>query len=149
MPEKGRVFTGARARLMVHGKKIGYATNVAGSEEIQYDPIEVLDNIQVEEFVPVAYRVTLTASKVRIVGESLKTQGLFPPIGTSPEEHLTNILLSGDMSAVIEDSKSPGASIAKYEQVKIASQNYTVNARGVVGEDVTFVAVRSSDESGG
>ena len=148
MPEKGRVFTGARARLMVHGKKIGYATNVAGSEEIQYDPIEVLDNIQVEEFVPVAYRVTLTASKVRIVGESLKTQGLFPPIGTSPEEHLTNILLSGDMSAVIEDSKT-GKAIATYEQVKVASQNYTVNARGVVGEDVTFVAVRSSDESGG
>ena len=30
--EKGRVYTGARARFMVGGRKMGYATNVSGSE---------------------------------------------------------------------------------------------------------------------
>jgi hypothetical protein len=41
MAEKGRVFTGARARFLIQGKKVGYATNVAGSEEIQYDPVNL------------------------------------------------------------------------------------------------------------
>ncbi len=147
MPEKGRVFTGARARFIYNGRKVGYATNVAGSEEIQWDPVEVLDNIQVEEHVPVAYRVTFTASLVRIVGETVKTLGWWPKQGSSPAQHLTNILLAGELSAVIEDSKSPNATIMTLEQVRLASHNFTINARGIVGQDLTFVAVRMKDES--
>ena len=33
------------------------------------------------------------------------------------------------------------------EQVKIASHNYAINARGIVGQDVTFNAIRLKDES--
>lgn len=144
--EKGRVFTGARARLLIEGKKVGFATNCAGSEELQLDPLEVLDNIEVDEFVPVAYRVTFTASLVRIVGETLKSEGYFPKSGQTSAEHLTNILLMGDMVAVIEDSKT-GKKIMTLEQMKTASRNFTINARGIVGKDVTFVAVRMKDES--
>jgi len=132
---------------MIEGKKVGYCTNVAGSEEIQYDPLEVLDNIEVEEFVPVAYRVTFTASLVRIVGETIKSLGLFPKSGTSTEDHLKNILLMKDMAAVIEDSNNPGTKICTVEQMKMQSRNFTVNARGMVGKDVTMVAVRMKDES--
>jgi len=146
MPEKGRVFTGARARFLLKGKKVGYATNVAGSEEIQYDPVEVLDNIQVEEHVPVAYRVTFTASLVRIIGETVKTLGFWPSQGSSPEDHLRNILLQGDLVAVIEDNKT-GKPMMTLEQVKLASHNFTVNARGIVGQDLTFVGIRMKDES--
>ena len=39
---------------MIEGVKIMYATNVAYSEEIQHDPVEVLDQFDVAEFVPVA-----------------------------------------------------------------------------------------------
>jgi len=146
MAEKGRVFTGARARFSINGKKVGFATNVAGSEEIEYQPIEVLDNIEVEEFVPVAYRVTFTASLVRIMAETIKSEGFFPTSGTSPEEHLQNILLQGDMVCTIEDSKT-NRIMMTLEQVKIQSRNFTINARGIVGKDVTFVAVRMKDES--
>ncbi len=146
MAEKGRVFTGARARFSIGPKKVGFATNVSGSEEIELQPVEVLDNIEVEEFVPVAYRVTFTASLVRIIGETLKSEGFFPKTGNSPEEHLTNILLIGDLVCTIEDSKS-NAIMMTLEQVKIQSRNFTVNARGIVGKDVTFVAVRMKDES--
>jgi hypothetical protein len=146
MAEKGRVFTGARARFLLKGKKVGYATNVAGSEEIQWDPIEVLDNIQVEEFVPTAYRVTFTASLVRIIGETVKSLGFWPQQGTSPEEHLENILLQGELVAVIEDNKT-GRAMMTLEQVKLASHNFTINARGIVGQDLTFVAIRMKDES--
>jgi hypothetical protein len=146
--EKGRVFTGARARFSVNGVKVGYARNVNVSEEIEYQPVEVLDNIEVEEYVPVAYRVTFTCSMFRIIGETLKEKGWFPSTGTNTEEHLSNILLTGEMSAQIEDTKS-GKIFATLEQVKIQSHNWTIDARGIVGEDVTFNAIRVKDETGG
>jgi len=144
--EKGRVFTGARAMLMLKGTKVGYATNCSGSEELTWEPIEVLDNIQVEEHVPTGYRVTFSASLVRIVGETVKTLGYWPSQGTSPEEHLKNILLQGELVAVIVDSKTK-RTIMTLEQVKLASHNFAINARGVVGQDLTFVAIRMKDES--
>jgi len=144
--EKGRLFTGARARFSIDGIKVGYARNVAVTEEIQYDPIEVIDNIEVEEYVPVAYRVTFTASQFRIIGETVKSLGHFPPVGQNTEDHLSNILVSGDLTATVEDTKT-GKLFATLEQVKMASHNWTIDARGVVGEDNTFVAIRVKDES--
>lgn len=146
MAEKGRLFTGARARFSINGVKVGYARNVAVTEEIQYDPVEILDNIEVEEYVPVAYRVTFTASQFRIIGETVKSLGYFPNVGTNVEEHLENILISGDLTATVEDTKT-GKIFATLEQVKVASHNWTIDARGVVGEDLTFVAIRVKDES--
>jgi hypothetical protein len=82
----------------------------------------------------------------RLVGETLKSNGLFPPTGIDPATHLLNILLAGEMNAMIEDTKT-GKIIANYEQVKIATKNWTVDARGVVGEDAEFVAIVQKDES--
>jgi len=144
--EKGRLFTGARARFSINGVKVGYARNVNVSEEIQYDPIEVLDNIEVEEFAPIAYRVTFTASMFRIIGETIKSKGWFPNTGNNTSAHLENILVTGDLVATIEDSKT-GKIFATLEQVKVQSHNWTVDARGVVGEDCTFNAIRCRDES--
>lgn len=110
------------------------------------EPIEVLDNVEVEEYVPTGYRVTFTASKFRVIGETLKTRGWFPENGANTEEHLTNILAAGEMSATIEDVKT-GKLFATLEQVKIQSHNWVIDARGVVGEDVTFNAIRLKDES--
>lgn len=146
MAEKGRLFTGARARFSINGKKVGYARNVAVTEEVEYFPAEVLDNIEVEEHVPVAYRVTFTASQFRIIGETLKSLGYFPGVGANTDEHLTNILTSGDLVGTVEDSKT-GKIFATLEQVKVSSHNWTIDARGVVGEDMTFVAIRLKDES--
>lgn len=146
MAEKGRVFTGARARFSINGKKVGYATNCSGSEEIEYQPVEVLDNVEVEEHVPVAYRVTFNSSHVRIVGKTMKSDGFFPSTGSSPEEHLTNILLQPDLVCTIEDSKT-GNIITTVEQVKMQSKNFTINARGIVGKDVNYVCTRMKDES--
>ena len=146
MADKGRIFTGARARFSINGVKIGYARNVNVSESINYEAIEVLDNIEVEEYAPVSYTVTMTCSMFRIIGETLKSMGLFPSNGSNSSDHLSNILVSGDLVATIEDSKT-GKIFATLEQVKIQSHNWTVDARGVVGEDVTFVCIRVSDES--
>jgi hypothetical protein len=146
--EKGRVITGARCRFLLAGKKVGYATGVNGGEELQYDELIVLDNIQVEEHVPIGYRATLSATLVRIFGETVKSAGYFPKLGTSPEAHLKNILTQGLLSAVLIDTKNNKA-FETYEQVKMSTKNFTINARGMVGLDIGFVCIRSSDESGG
>lgn len=145
MAAKGNLFTGARARFSIDGKKVGYARNVTVREEVQLDPIEVLDNIEVEEYVPVAYRVTFSASLFRVIGETLKSKGYFPETGNSVEDHLTNILNSGEMTATIEDTRTREV-FATLEQVRIQSHSWTIDARGVVGEDVEFVAIRVKDE---
>lgn len=145
-PEKGLVFSGARARFSIQGKKVGWATNVSGSEEIQYEECEVLDNIDIQEHVPVRYRVSLSMSQIRIVGRTVKSDGFFPKVGANSEEHLRNILVTGDLVVTIEDNDS-GKIIATYEQVKVASHNWAINATGIVGEDVAFVAIRAKDES--
>jgi hypothetical protein len=146
MAQKGMIFTGARARFSINGVKVGYARNVNVSEEVSYEPIEVLDNIEVSEFAPIAYRVTFTASMFRIIGETLKSLGWFPTNGANPGEHLENILVTGDLTATVEDSKT-GKTFATLEQVKVQTHNWTIDARGVVGEDVTFNAIRCRDES--
>lgn len=144
--EKNVVFSGARAQFLVNGIKIGFGTNVTVTEEIQYEPVVVLDNVQIQEFVPVGYTCSLTASRIRIVGKTLKSQGFFPSIGSNAEEHLENILTSGDMTCLILDNQTK-TDLATFEQVKVASHNWTVSARGIVGNDITFVAIRVRDES--
>ena len=144
---KGRILTGARCRFSVNGKTIGYARNVNFSESIQYEPIDVLDNIETEEHVPVGYSVTMSASMFRIVGATLKSEGLFPVGGANAEERLQNVLLqSGIMNATVEDTKS-GKTITEVQQVKVQTHNWGIDARGVVGTDVEFVAIRIADES--
>ena len=146
MAEKGNLFTGARARFSIQGQKVGFARNVTVREEIQLDPVEVLDNIEVEEYVPVAYRVTFSASIFRIIGDTIKSRGFFPETGANTEEHLTNILNTGELTCTIEDTRS-GDIFATLEQVRTQSHNWTIDARGVVGEDIEFVAIRLKDET--
>ena len=145
MPTPGLVITGARARLSIDGVKVGYAAGVSVRESLTHEPIKVLDSIQVSEHVPVDYDVSMTADLVRIVGTTIKSQGWFASQGASPEDHLTNILNVGELTASIEDSKT-GKILANVEGVKITERNFSVSARGVVMTNVSFVAKRARDE---
>lgn len=145
MPERGRVWTGARCRFTLNGVVIGFAVNITAREEIQYDPIEAVDNIEVLEHVPVAYRASMTASQVRIVSETVRQLGFYPAVGKTAEEHLLNILNQEDIIAQLEDRKT-SVIVARVFGVKLATRDFTVNARGIVNEDLTFVAIRIADE---
>lgn len=142
----GNVLTGCRARFSLNGVKVGYATGVTLQETIDFQPIDVLDNIQTTEHAPTGYRVTLSARLVRIVGTTLKSQGFLAKQGTSPDVHLSNILSTGVLAASLEDSAT-GKVVANVEGVRISEQSMQVDARGVVGQNVTFVAIRVRDES--
>jgi hypothetical protein len=134
-----QTFSGARARFYYDSNPVGYASGVSGEESVDYEPVEVLDLLEVREHVPVAYRVTLSAQIFRIVGDSLKQQGIFP----KPED----IITSNAMSAHLEDKVS-GKNPAAFTGVRCAGHSFDVTARGIVSENVNFVAIRVKDESG-
>ncbi|MCH9837360.1 hypothetical protein K0U83_16980 [bacterium] len=138
---RGLVLSGARARLLIDGVKVMYATNVSYSEEITHDPIEVLDQLEVAEFVPTAYRVTFSAQMVRVVTNTVKNRDgvvIFP--------RLEDILTKGDLTATIEDSQT-GNVVANVERVRATRYSNNIGARGIVLTDVEFVAIRIRNES--
>lgn len=148
-------FSGARAVFRIDGQKIAWASGVEIGEEIQHEPIDVLDNLEVQEHVPLAYRVSFSASIFRTIKNtpgaqapregqtgSLKEIGLFPKTGAD----VLNALRAGTMTATIHD-RLTGKIVAQVERVRSANNNFSLTARGVVGQNVSFVAIRVKDES--
>ncbi|MGI4850846.1 MAG: hypothetical protein ACRYGR_02785 [Janthinobacterium lividum] len=140
------VPTGARCVFKINGQTLMYARSVAISEQIDYQPVNVLNDVRVAQFVPTAYRVTLTASTIRLVGTTLKSLGFFAKTGQDSTTQLLSILNIGELVAELQDSVS-GKTLATVNGVKIASHNFSVDSQGMISEDVEFVAVSVSDES--
>lgn len=139
--ELGKILSGARARLSINGSAIFYATNVNYGEEIQYDPVEVLDKLEVAEHVPVAYRVNFSSQHVRVVNQPIKNRDgiiIFPK--------LSEILKGGELTASVEDTVT-GTVISNIIRVKAARYTINIGARGIVMTDVEWVAIRIQDES--
>lgn len=145
-----RVFSGARAVFLFNGEEVGFASGVSGSEEIQYEPVETIDHLEVREHVPVGYRVTLGAQVFRTVSAgasddvnapgSLKQQKIFPSFN--------DIYRIQGVDAVIrDDHRVSGKVLHQYQTVKTSSYNFNITPRGIVGQNVNFVAIRALDES--
>ena len=130
--------SGARARLKVNGAIVGFAGGVSGSESVDLEPVDVLGLLEVKEFVPVAYRCTLSAQIFRVVGNSLKQQGIFP------KEN--DILTSGDLTVTVED-RLTGRTVAQFEEVKCQEHSFDITARGIVSENTNFCCIRLKDEA--
>jgi hypothetical protein len=136
-----QTFSGARARVLIDGKIIGFCGGLSGSESIDYEPVDVLNLLEVKEFVPVAYRATLSAQMFRIIGNSIKKQGIMP------RGNDLDILTAGDLTVMVEDKLNPGQIAAQFTGVKCQEHSFDITARGLVSENVNFVAIRVKDES--
>jgi hypothetical protein len=147
-----RVFSGARTMFVFNGEVVGYASGVSGSKEIQYEPVDTLDHLEVREHVPVGFRVTLTAQVFRTVSTgagndsinpgSLEQQQIMPKFG--------DIFRVQGVEAIIQDDPQAGSGgkiLAQYENVKTASYNFNIAARSIVGQNVSFVTTMMKDES--
>lgn len=141
MPERGLVLSGARTRLLLNNTKVGYATNVSYGEEIQRDPLEVLDSLEVVEYVAVRYRCTFSCQFVRLVTEPIKLRE-----GTAIMPRLNEILRSRALTATIEDPLT-GTVLANIQQVEATRYNINHAATGIILTDAEFVAIRIQDES--
>ncbi len=132
-----RTFSGARAVFLINNVSVAYAGGVSGEEMIDYEPVDVLNLLEVKEHVPVAYRTSLNAQVFRVVGESLKRAGILP--------RQEDIITSGDMDAAIVD-RVAGQTMALFQGVRCSGHSFDVTARGITNENVTFVAIRVLDE---
>lgn len=132
-----QTFSGARAIFLVNGVAVGFAGGVSGEEMIDYEPVDVLNLLEVREFVPVAYRVSLNAQIFRVVGNSLKAQGILPI--------QSDIITSGDLEAAVQDSVTRNT-VQLFQGVRCAGHSFDITARGIVQENVPFVAIRVIDE---
>lgn len=117
-----------------------YATNVSWGETVEHLPIEVLDQLDVAEHVPVAYRVSFSAQMVRLLKQPLKNRG-----GVSILPTLENIIGSKEMTGTVENRD--GLVIANIERVRCSGYGSRADAKGIVFQDVQFVAIRIRDES--
>lgn len=141
MAGRGLVLSGARARLMIEGVKVMYATNVSYGEEITLEPVDVLDQLETAEHVATGYRCNFSSQHVRVITNSIKLRDgvrIFP--------RLEDILSSGELTATVED-RITGTIVSNIERIKAASYNINIGARGIVLTDVQFVAIRIRDES--
>lgn len=133
-------FSGARSIFLINSVPVAYAGGVSGEEMIDYEPVDVLGMLEVKEFVPVAYRTSLNAQIFRVVGKSLKQIGIMPT--------LENIIASDDLTAAIQDTVTR-ETIALFTGVRCSGHTWDSTARGIVSENVTFVAVRVQDAGDG
>ncbi len=149
LPQNGatHVISGARSVVLFNDAVIGYASSVNISEEIMYEQVETLDHLEVREHVPVGYRVTLSCGVFRTVAlaasteadpGSIKEQNIFPKFD--------QILRLQGVTFAVQDRIS-SKTLMLLQNVKAASHNFNMTARGIVGTNVTFVTTRSMDES--
>ncbi len=131
-------FSGARALFLLGGVPIAFAGGTSGEEMIDYEPVDVLSLLEVAEFVPVAYRTSLSAQMFRIVGRSLKGEKIMP--------HLKDILTAGELEASVQDTVT-STTLAFFMGVKCSGHTFDITPRGIVQENVTFVCIRIKDES--
>ncbi len=132
-----QTFSGARSIFFLGQTPVAFAGGVSGGESVDYEPVDVLNLLEKREFVPVAYQATLSAQVFRQVGNSLKKQGFMP------KEQ--DIITADDLSCSIKDSVSR-TTIALFQNVRCSSYNFNITARGIVAQDLQFVAIRMRDE---
>jgi hypothetical protein len=130
-------FSGGRAVFLVNSVPVAFAAGVSVEEAIQYEPVDVLNLLEVREFVPVAYTCSLSAQIFRVVGQSLKALGIMP--------RQEDIMTADDLECAVQDSVT-GQTIALFQGVKCAGGSYDVSARGISQMAVNFVCIRVQDE---
>lgn len=135
----GDIITGARARLEVEGIPVGFCTGVSIEETVEHQPVEVLDEIRVREHVPVAYRVNVSATKVRVFKKTATTFGF--------GFNLDDLKAGGTpLTMVIIDSVT-GKSIGRVTDAKPEGRTQRIDARAITMVDVRFNAVLFEDET--
>lgn len=140
-------ITGARCVFVLGGQVVAYCRSVSWSFQYEYSELRVLNNLAVEDHVPVSYRASLSFSQFRIPKQTLTTMGFFPKTGATPNEQLESVLTIPPLTAVIVDGIS-GSAIATFVGVKIAGGSFSLDAGGnILGNEVDAVVKRIYDES--
>ncbi len=139
--QRGAIFTGARCIFSIKGQKVGFASQVTIQEQIQHEPITVLDNVFIEEAAPVGVTVSFTAQFFRLVGASLKKFGFWPAA-----DHVS-VITMGELDATVRDHVTQ-QTIAYLQGCRCVSRTLETNARGISGQNTEWVCRKLVDETG-
>ena len=135
----GNIITGARVRLEIEGKPVGFATGFTIEENVEYGSVEVLDEIKVHEHVALAYRVNASATKVRVFTKTAKHYGF--------GFNLAELKAGGvPLTGAVIDSVT-GKSIGKITGLKPEGRTQRIDARAITMVDVRFNAILFEDET--
>ena len=135
------VFAGARAKLIVDGQEIGFATGVSASESITHQRVDVLGNIDSQELVPVSRVVSANADFVRITNPSI--QGL----GIMPRGNTADVISFPELTLEIYDQVSD-VPVWRIEGARCESRSWQVQSGSIVTVNASFQARRLFDERG-
>jgi len=133
-----QVISGARAILKIGDAEIGYATGVQASEQIDYQPIEQLGEVDVITYEPTARRITMSCSMLRILDVS-QLKNLFPASGQNTTADVLDFV---EMTAEVINLHGDKATLYKFEGVKPTSRNFTLDRGGIMMLNANFVATR-------
>ena len=76
------------------------------------------------------------------VNQTLEDLGFKAKKGATPQEHLKNLLVLPALVGQIEDDPNDIV-VRRFFGCKIATDDFSVDARGMASGDLTFVATRS------
>ncbi len=141
-PAPTATFAGVRARFTVNADPVAYCGQVSGNETFTYEPVNVLDLVEVKEYCVTGYTATMNAQMFRIVGDSLRGRGIY----YSPQTILTQQALD---ASVQDRLGSGGAGTTAYQFVELKPQekSWETGARSIVSENVSFNCIRIMDET--
>jgi hypothetical protein len=135
------VFSGARAKLIVDGTEIGFATGVSASESITHQRVDVLGNIDSQELVPVSRVVSLNADFVRITNTSIQELGIMPRGNTA------DVINFPELTLEIYDQVAD-TPVWRVEGARCESRSWQVQSGSIVTVNASFQARRLFDERG-
>jgi hypothetical protein len=133
-------YTGARAIFKLANKTVAMATGVTVNQNINYEPIHVLDLLEVKEFAEVSYDASISCETIKVIGQSPTQIGIFPHVD------LMSILWQGELNAELYDQVT-GALVCVVQAIKPQGNNFDVRAGQVVANNLTFVCKRVLDVS--
>lgn len=130
-----RAIGGPSARVIANGKEVGWAENVAGTEDITNSRVKVLGNIDAEELVPTDRRCDFTCGLVRIREEHATAMGIWPRGGT--------VEVMSMPALVIEIVDDDGNAIERILGCRAKSRRWGVDAAGIFTENCGWDAIRT------
>jgi len=142
----GKTFTAPRCRILLEGKVVARGTNftMRCSEEVQ--DVDVIDSVETIEYATVGYKVSGSIGRVKSVGTTVKSLGMFPNTGKDAEEHLSNILaMDGQVLQAMDKGESKV--LHTITGVKFTDWDFSIAARGIGAVNVMWRAIRETDES--
>lgn len=134
-----QVSTGCKLELNIGGTVVAFASNVSYNLQHNHQPIELLNEVTVNEHAELGVTVDFTASMFRVNKKAAVALGIMPRI--------SSFLQQPELVCTIFD-KTKTSVLVTITGVKCTGRNGSVDARGAFTEQLSFVGRVMFDEEG-